>query len=185
MNPAHHNPGQAAQSNHGNTPHGTSIPPAPAHPFGFAPVPRNEKVHKTMPFHSVKDAELKRIITLLLNPPNQPPNPPTPVVVVHMDWARRIVGNQHFEKKPQESLDERKRFYRHGLKKKQHGKKGNPKNALWYKGLDFGLPYFYHMALCGEKKEKEEGDQLTMLKNEWEDGAENREKWGIQALKLE
>lgn len=37
----------------------------------------------------------------------------------------------------------KRRFYRYGLRK------GSP---LWLSGLDLGLPYWYWMALCGERR---------------------------------
>ncbi|KAF2033889.1 hypothetical protein EK21DRAFT_108678 [Setomelanomma holmii] len=169
MNPAHQVSGPPSHSNQGNTLQSTPSSTPSSYPFGFGSAPVSARA-KHLDYHHVKPAELARIINLLLSPPNQPSSHPVPFIVINMTSARRTIGLKHFEAKPQDTEEDRERFYELGLKKITHGKKASPKNALWYKDLEYGLPMTYWMALCGERKEGCEGDELCLLREEWKMG---------------
>jgi hypothetical protein len=119
---------------------------------------------------------IKRTISFLMHPPAQPTNPPVDFVIVNLDWARAIIGPKYF--KPMKKDPER--YYLKGLSGKL--KKGRP--GLKEKGLEFGLPYVYFMALCGERKVGCKEEELILSKEEWDDGKERREENHIEWRRL-
>jgi hypothetical protein len=150
----------------------------PAHNFGVFGGGLMPADHRTIPL-SPSAGFIKRTVRYLMHPPAQPDNPPVNFITVNLDWARAIVGNQHFKPMPME--EDPARFYERGLigKRKKVSRPG-----LKERGLEFGLPYLYYMALCGERKPGCDGEELILTKEEWEDGKEKREELEIEWMKL-
>jgi hypothetical protein len=149
----------------------------PAHNFGIVGGGLMPADHRTIPL-SPSAGFIKRTVRYLMHPPAQPDNPLVNFITVNLDWARAIVGNQHFKSMPME--EDPARFYERGLigKRKKVSRPG-----LKERGLEFGLPYLYYMALCGERKPGCDGEELILTKEEWEDGKEKREELEIEWMK--
>jgi hypothetical protein len=155
----------------------------PTHTFGVFGGGLMPEDHKTLPL-SPSAGFLKRTIRYLMHPPAQPNDPPSHFVIVNLDWARAIVGNQHFKAMSDSVPDgsESLRFFDLGLKGKR-AKSSRP--GLKERGLEFGLPYvYYFMALCGERKVGCEGEELILTKEEWEDGKSKREEKEIEWMTI-
>jgi hypothetical protein len=154
----------------------------PTHTFGVFGGGLMPEDHKTLPL-SPSAGFLKRTIRYLMHPPAQPNDPPVHFVIVNLDWARAIVGNRHFRAMGDSVPDgtESLRFFDLGLKGKR-AKSSRP--GLKERGLEFGLPYVYFMALCGERKVDCEGGELILTKEEWEDGKSKREEKEIEWMTI-